>query len=30
VPACVELAAERGVDPGLLIEVVRRGQLELI
>jgi len=30
VAACLEQAAERGVDPGLLIEVVRRGQLELI
>ena len=29
VAACLEQAAERGVDPGLLIEVVRRGRLEL-
>jgi 3-hydroxyisobutyrate dehydrogenase-like beta-hydroxyacid dehydrogenase len=30
VAVCLEQAAERGVDPGLLIEVVRRGRLELI
>jgi len=30
VAACLEQAAERGVDPGLLIEVVRRGQLALV
>jgi 3-hydroxyisobutyrate dehydrogenase-like beta-hydroxyacid dehydrogenase len=30
VAVCLEQAAERGVDPGLLIEVVRRGQLALI
>jgi 3-hydroxyisobutyrate dehydrogenase-like beta-hydroxyacid dehydrogenase len=30
VAACQEQAAERGVDPGLLIDVVRRGPLELI
>lgn len=30
VAACLEQAAEHGVDPGLLIEVVRRGQLALI
>jgi hypothetical protein len=30
VAACLEQAAERGVDPGLLIEVVRRGRLALI
>ena len=30
VAICLEQAAERGVDPGLLIDVVRRGRLELI
>ena len=30
VAACLEQAAERGVDPGLLIDVVRRGPLPLI
>ena len=30
VAVCLEQAAERGVDPGLLIEVVRRGRLGLI
>ena len=30
VAVCLEQAAERGVDPGLLIEVVRRGRLTLI
>ena len=30
VAVCLEQAAEQGVDPGLLIEVVRRGRLELI
>jgi 3-hydroxyisobutyrate dehydrogenase-like beta-hydroxyacid dehydrogenase len=30
VAVCLEQAAERGVDPGLLIDVVRRGRLELI
>ena len=30
VAACLEQAAERGVDPGLLIDVVRRGPLALI
>jgi 3-hydroxyisobutyrate dehydrogenase-like beta-hydroxyacid dehydrogenase len=30
VAACLEQAAERGVDPGLLIEVVRRGALSII
>jgi 3-hydroxyisobutyrate dehydrogenase-like beta-hydroxyacid dehydrogenase len=30
VAVCLEQAAERGVDPGLLIEVVRRGRLPLI
>lgn len=30
VAICLEQAAERGVDPGLLIEVVRRGRLPLI
>jgi 3-hydroxyisobutyrate dehydrogenase-like beta-hydroxyacid dehydrogenase len=30
VAVCLEQAAERGVDPGLLIEVVRRGRLDLI
>jgi 3-hydroxyisobutyrate dehydrogenase-like beta-hydroxyacid dehydrogenase len=30
VAACLEQAAERGVDPGLLIDVVRRGRLALI
>jgi len=30
VAVCLEQAAERGVDAGLLIEVVRRGRLELI
>nr|WP_246115897.1 NAD(P)-binding domain-containing protein [Trebonia kvetii] len=30
VAACLEQAAERGVDPGLLIDVVRRGQLALV
>ncbi|HEX9039936.1 MAG TPA: NAD(P)-binding domain-containing protein [Trebonia sp.] len=30
VAACLEQAAERGVDPGLLIDVVRRGQLSLV
>jgi hypothetical protein len=30
VAACLEQAAERGVDPGLLIDVVRRGQLTLV
>jgi 3-hydroxyisobutyrate dehydrogenase-like beta-hydroxyacid dehydrogenase len=30
VAVCLEQAAERGVDPGLLIEIVRRGRLELI
>jgi 3-hydroxyisobutyrate dehydrogenase-like beta-hydroxyacid dehydrogenase len=29
VAACLEQAAERGVDPGLLIDVVRRGRLGL-
>jgi hypothetical protein len=29
VAACQEQAAELGVDPGLLIEVVRRGPLAL-
>jgi len=29
VAVCLEQAAERGVDPGLLIEVVRRGRLAL-
>ena len=30
VAICLEQAAERGVDPGLLIDVVRRGRLKLI
>jgi 3-hydroxyisobutyrate dehydrogenase-like beta-hydroxyacid dehydrogenase len=30
VAVCLDEAAERGVDPGLLIDVVRRGKLELI
>ena len=30
VAVCLEQAAERGVDPGLLIEIVRRGRLTLI
>ncbi len=30
VAVCLEQAAERGVDPGLLIEIVRRGRLALI
>ena len=30
VAVCLEQAAERGVDPGLLIDVVRRGRLALI
>jgi len=30
VAACLEQAAERGVDPALLIDVVRRGQLALV
>ena len=30
VAVCLEQAAERGVDPGLLVEVVRRGRLSLI
>jgi 3-hydroxyisobutyrate dehydrogenase len=30
VAVCLEQAAERGVDPGLLIDVVRRGRLDLI
>jgi 3-hydroxyisobutyrate dehydrogenase-like beta-hydroxyacid dehydrogenase len=30
VAVCLEQAAERGVDPGLLIDVVRRGPLSLI
>jgi 3-hydroxyisobutyrate dehydrogenase-like beta-hydroxyacid dehydrogenase len=30
VAVCLEQAAERGVDPGLLIDVVRRGRLTLI
>ena len=30
VAICLEQAAERGVDPGLLIDVVRRGRLALI
>ena len=30
VAACLEQAAERGVDPGLLIEIVRRGRLDLV
>jgi 3-hydroxyisobutyrate dehydrogenase-like beta-hydroxyacid dehydrogenase len=30
VAICLEQAAERGVDPGLLIDVVRRGRLDLI
>ena len=30
VAVCLEQAAERGVDPGLLIEVVRRGRLALL
>lgn len=30
VTACLEQAAERGVDPGLLIDVVRRGALTLV
>ncbi len=30
VAACLERAAERGVDSGLLIDVVRRGPLPLI
>jgi 3-hydroxyisobutyrate dehydrogenase-like beta-hydroxyacid dehydrogenase len=30
VAVCLEQAAERGVDPGLLIEVVRHGRLTLI
>jgi len=30
VAACLEQAVERGVDPGLLIDVVRRGRLPLI
>lgn len=30
VAACLEQAAERGVDPGLLIDVVRRGRLALV
>jgi len=30
VAVCLEQAAERGVDPGLLVEVVRRGPLGLI
>src|ERR1700722_3862715 len=29
VAVCLEQAAERGVDPGLLIDVVRRGRLDL-
>ena len=30
VAACLEQAAERGVDAGLLIDVVRRGPLPLV
>jgi 3-hydroxyisobutyrate dehydrogenase-like beta-hydroxyacid dehydrogenase len=30
VAACLEQAAERGVEPGLLIDVVRRGQLAIV
>jgi 3-hydroxyisobutyrate dehydrogenase len=30
VPACLAEAAERGADPGLLIDVVRRGRLALL
>ncbi len=30
VAACLEQAAERGIDPGLLIDVVRRGRLALL
>ena len=30
VAVCLEQAAERGVDPGLLVDVVRRGRLDLI
>jgi 3-hydroxyisobutyrate dehydrogenase-like beta-hydroxyacid dehydrogenase len=30
VAVCLEQAGERGVDPGLLLEVVRRGQLPLL
>jgi hypothetical protein len=30
VAACLEPAPERGIDPGLLIDVVRRGRLALL
>jgi hypothetical protein len=30
VAVCLEQAAERGVDPGLLTDIVRRGRLDLI